>query len=796
MDRVYNTMMNHLALLVNLGTPPQRTVRSKPQRSVFSPSNLLLPPQAVPSVPADLKLETLSGTFRLKEAAGEPVIFNVYDNASGFSRALWQYNSSIDELILRAVDPSQTSPGSAPDWHAVFLSHAVDEATATGDVSALRELIRARFVASGVSGREQRRWERKLHFVKQPASTVSFVSGVTAAWQTTADHAHVQLNGLPPMVVPRLDARYDWLGWSYDPSDFGNASLPVAPMHGDGCSDLSANLSGSIALVYNSTACDYFALVRAAQSANASALVVVAPEGAPLVDMNCLGAECDDASVGLPATMVPWSVGHAITAALGRGETVRMGFSTAACRGTDFLVDAAGQLGQSWGGSGQGAASTDGNPGDPSVKLYPRFSFLAWAARFELYRARLARTVGSSDAPPNGHTRVVPLINSRAIRPLNGDCYGASPTGCGAQAVATVPRLTRHGGLQLDLALGCNGTRDVDCPQWDHVLQLRACKVPDGGWCDAQSGPEIGRWMTSFSRRVGRWLLDVTPLAPLIGSVKQSTQINVTIYSAPWAGNQGQIPWVVTLSLRLSRGSGVDEGVEREVAAATEAEVEAEVEAVEAAQPVEVARAEDEAHGYAVQRRRESVVLQPWANVTTENGGIASIFRWVAFNQSYDSLFAPFDFTLPRGTRRVRLFATITGHGNDNHGCGEFCGTEHRFVINSGAPHVKRSLLPATDAQLGCASEVDRGVTPNEYGTWLYGRDGWCNGSPVVPWVEDVTADAIAAAGNGANGKVRLTYTAVWCSSPTTCAPPNPGPPSTWSQAPPVMMPSVKVVID
>jgi hypothetical protein len=27
---------------------------------------------------------------------------------------------------------------------------------------------------------------------------------------------------------------------------------------------------------------------------------------------------------------------------------------------------------------------------------------------------------------------------------------------------------------------------------------------------------------------------------------------------------------------------------------------------------------------------------------------------------------------------------------------------------------------------------------PNEHGTWFYGRGGWCDGAPVVPWVIDV----------------------------------------------------------
>ena len=33
------------------------------------------------------------------------------------------------------------------------------------------------------------------------------------------------------------------------------------------------------------------------------------------------------------------------------------------------------------------------------------------------------------------------------------------------------------------------------------------------------------------------------------------------------------------------------------------------------------------------------------------------------------------------------------------------------------------------------------GSIPNEHGTWLYGRGGWCDGRQVDPWVIDVTGD-------------------------------------------------------
>ena len=40
---------------------------------------------------------------------------------------------------------------------------------------------------------------------------------------------------------------------------------------------------------------------------------------------------------------------------------------------------------------------------------------------------------------------------------------------------------------------------------------------------------------------------------------------------------------------------------------------------------------------------------------------------------------------------------------------------------------------------MGCAERVREGVVPNEHGTWLYGRDGWCDGQEVTPWVVDIT---------------------------------------------------------
>jgi hypothetical protein len=183
-------------------------------------------------------------------------------------------------------------------------------------------------------------------------------------------------------------------------------------------------------------------------------------------------------------------------------------------------------------------------------------SFLAWAGRFEIYRQALAANVA---ARPAGSMSLT-LFRNESIRPLTGNCYASPPWGCGPSVQLEVPPLPHQGSLQLDLALGCAGDTDVTCEQWDYVVQLRACCLPsglsailsaasaagvEGPQCDAQSGSEIGRWITSFSRGVGRWHTDVTALAPVL----TGRWCNFTMYTVPWEGNQGLIPWIATLSL-------------------------------------------------------------------------------------------------------------------------------------------------------------------------------------------------------------------------------------------------------
>ncbi|MEK6606789.1 MAG: peptide-N-glycosidase F-related protein [Myxococcota bacterium] len=139
-------------------------------------------------------------------------------------------------------------------------------------------------------------------------------------------------------------------------------------------------------------------------------------------------------------------------------------------------------------------------------------------------------------------------------------------------------------------------------------------------------------------------------------------------------------------------------------------------------------------------------------------GGRPSEALWLwgggAFNQDYNALHAPITIDVPGDVARVELYAVITGHGwgAEAENCAEFCNHTHHFTVND-ASFVKEH--PEAGTATGCMDRVGEGVVPNQYGTWPFGRGGWCPGFEVQPWVVDVT-DAIVAGGENV-----LTYRAL-----------------------------------
>jgi len=676
-------------------------------------------------------IETLDGKYKLFPN-GSSAIFNAYKPFSGFSQSLWTDPSSVDALLQNA--PTET--------HFVFMSLSKLQILRTIQVKKLQNLFEQRMSTLNFTSSQKQQFRDRLHFgtssVDGPGDRAIYE--LLRSWQDPngLDLVDVVLDGdvASNITIARLDPFYDWVNGT---RAIQNKLLPVVDL-GDGCNEYCHNcLAGKLALISRDSTfpqCDYYTKLKHAAYANVAGVVVWNSADKPLEAMNCKDSESRGQRLHILATMINHDDGADIKKALHQNRTVQLMFRTEATLGTSFGVDHSGNLQET------------------GLYQYPSLLFSAWQAQWFDYTHRLNRTIETSSKT----TKVFPVFDNLSLRPMTGGpgCYGPHPTMCGPWKVLELSKavLASHPKLELDFALGCGGPRDLDCPPWDHVVQLRVCHIKHGEEsCDAADGPELGRWITSFGRRIGRWLTDVSPLLPLLlavpGTYNQDrsniSRVNFTMYTTPWEGKQGKIPWTTTLNLRLSSTPNMN--------------------------PASVPRS----------------ILAPWSHVTTQrceanpctdnSGGVEYIFRWILFNQTYNENFKPYAFSVPKDTHKVELVTVITGHGSDNHNCGEFCATTHHFTLNSGKEYVKNNSLPLTNPNTGCADLVPSGVTPNEYGTWLYGRDGWCNGRKVFPWVVDLTHDVVL------DGTNYLHYRGLFNGSN-----PDPGPPPTWRQAPPVMM--------
>lgn len=73
---------------------------------------------------------------------------------------------------------------------------------------------------------------------------------------------------------------------------------------------------------------------------------------------------------------------------------------------------------------------------------------------------------------------------------------------------------------------------------------------------------------------------------------------------------------------------------------------------------------------------------------------------------------------------------TISGHGSDDNGCGEFCSKYYDLKINGSA--VSQKQLWKSDCGLN-------NISP-QTGTWLYERANWCPGQIVYPITHDISS--------------------------------------------------------
>lgn len=124
------------------------------------------------------------------------------------------------------------------------------------------------------------------------------------------------------------------------------------------------------------------------------------------------------------------------------------------------------------------------------------------------------------------------------------------------------------------------------------------------------------------------------------------------------------------------------------------------------------------------------------AQVIYTGGGVSS-----AYNDR-----VPVQVDVPADVSRVEIGVVMTGHGNP--GCMEFCGTEHNFNVNENDNFFMYAL---GDQAFGCMNQITDGTVPNQFGTWWYGRNGWCPGKQVNMQVVDVTSQIMFGQTNTIN---------------------------------------------
>ncbi|XP_041798340.1 uncharacterized protein si:dkey-256h2.1 isoform X2 [Chelmon rostratus] len=556
-------------------------------------------------------VRTLDGEFSYQPGALRgPLIIHAFTNKSGFLECLWSSESSLTSLVQDLPDSTQV----------LFLS--MDDSSVT-DALWMRDQLHR------VAMHSKKEVLSRLHFSPVPVFALgNWIPLVLYYWgcMSRLSQAVFTSEGWHmPVIVKRLDARYDWLS-----TRWGQRSYQLMD-GGDGC-EPSPSVAGAVAWVSEGS-CSFFTKVQSMVKSNASGVLVYALPGNPIQDMNCVGDECNT-TLSIPAAMV--HLEPSVAQELRSGRMLYVSFQYSPAPRFFFGIDHQGALAEIGG------------------FLYPSFSFLNWQAQWFDFYADLQTKLQNP-------AKVVPVFDKVQMQGEEG-------------AVATVDLplgLSDFNVLELDASLSCPGKRDSSCAHWDHTVQLFICCDRVGPYCNM----ELGRWITAFRRGIGRWLTDVSPLLPLL----DSNRCTLTMKTVPWA-----MPWIVSLNLRFSIGNQTGDGTE---------------------------------------------LLHPFRVMPLYSGG--------TFDKNYNKRYQPIKFSVPASTKKVELYAVITAHGSDDNSCGEFCVTSHHFQFNTVFNNTL--VFDSAGTPLGCTTLVKKGAVPNEYGTWLYGRGGWCDGLQVDPWRIDIT---------------------------------------------------------
>ena len=267
--------------------------------------------------------------------------------------------------------------------------------------------------------------------------------------------------------------------------------------------------------------------------------------------------------------------------------------------------------------------------------------------------------------------------------------------------------LSNYNKLEVELLRGCpNADMNYDDAGCDDYDRIARLYFCDS---DGSNCYEIGKWITPFDRQPHS-LTDITPFLSSFKSNEGENKI-LRFQESGWPNS------LLTLKLRFYKGD-TSNGTPQEI--------------------------------------------YPLWNGT------------VQFNPDYDENRPINVFSVPSNAIKVEFVSYITGHGWGSNGCFnccEFCNTKHIFSVNGGVYEFNQEFPDASSSNhcMNPNTIESTGVIPNQYGTWGYGRAGWCPGRDVKPYIMDIT-NYVAIGDDNVMDYSACRVVGNSCLAPPTCA--------------------------
>lgn len=372
----------------------------------------------------------------------------------------------------------------------------------------------------------------------------------------------------------------------------------------------------------------------------------------------------------------------------------------------------------------------------------PNLALVAWEAVYYNFEAERQDALDADGAT--------------VVRVFDGDVCSGSVTG--EVELPDAEELTAYDTLTVDLTMACVGDGEYgDCPAWDYMAYLWACDAPTetNPYSDTECQPYAAETLgaceaTGASCRTDEDCVGEdgtsSTCSGYVAAVSAETRTGACL--AP-TGEERSATYTCA-----SDGAGFGE-----LACACDTEIgrwittyHREGRWVHDISPVLplLARGGAQTMRYETSGPYEVTLDLRFSSQGKEARPEETTFLFAGggIYTGSNALYEPLTVEIPADAIKVELATIISGHGSDGNNCGEFCDMAHWFVVNGDTERAIVRDFPESSSRWGCRDQVEQGTIPNQYGTWWYGRAGWCPGKEVPTVVADITDQVVIGAEN------------------------------------------------